>query len=182
MTEPTINVAEGVYKPREDSYLLRDEVAKLARGRVLDLGTGTGIQGITAALKGCQVVFADINPIALRCAQGNAWLNNITGAFIVSDLFSEIRGKFDMIIFNPPYLPDDPENKTKDIALDGGIDGRALIDRFIAEYKQLLKPGGIALLVGSSLSGYEKDVLESGAEVLSKKTISLEDIVVLMLR
>jgi release factor glutamine methyltransferase len=181
MTLPKINVADGVYGPREDSYLLQETVEKFAHGKVLDMGTGTGIQGITAALKDCNVVFTDINPIALRCAQGNAALNNVTGIFIVSDLFSEMRGRFDVIVFNPPYLPDPDDAKLKDMALDGGANGRKYIDRFLDEYKQFLAPGGFALLVESSLNGYEQDVLDRSAEIVAKKSVPSEELVVLKL-
>jgi release factor glutamine methyltransferase len=180
--EPIIKVGAGIYEPREDSHLLAEQVEKLATGKVLDLGSGTGYQGIIASLKGCNVVFADINPLAIRCAQGNAALNGATGAYIVSDLFSSIRGKFDCIIFNPPYLPEDPQNTGADVALDGGADGRVFINRFLKEYRNFLKPGGFALLVESSLNNYEQDVAAFGGEVLAKKTVSFEEIVVLKLK
>jgi release factor glutamine methyltransferase len=180
--EPIINLGEGVYKPLDDSYLLAEQVEKLAHGRVLDLGTGTGLQGIVASLKGCEVVFADINPLAVRCAQGNSALNRAPGTFIVSDLFSSIRGKFDCIVFNPPYLPEDPQNTGADVALDGGADGRVFINRFLKEYRNYLKSGGFALLVESSLNNYEQDIAAFGGEVIARKKVFFEEIVVLKLQ
>ncbi len=176
--EPLIKAHDGVYYPREDSNMLARIVEKRASGDVLDLGTGSGIQGITAALNGCTVTFSDIDENAVSVARQNAKLNGINGIFVFSDLFSNIKGRFDTIIFNPPYLPSD---RIKEKALDGGKRGRELIERFLSEYKQHLKPGGIALLVESSFSGYQKDV-GSGAKVIAKAHYFFEDLVVLELR
>ncbi len=178
MAYPEIKRFGGVYHPREDSYLLCDVVGVRARGGVLDLGTGSGIQGITAALRGCTVTFSDIDPEAVDAARRNAGLNGVGGSFLVSDMFSAIVGKFDTIIFNPPYLP---SRGVKERALDGGRGGRRLIDAFIKGYKRFLKPGGLALLVESSFSGYEKEV-EAGATVAAKAHYFFEDLVVLELR
>jgi release factor glutamine methyltransferase len=168
---------EGVYYPREDSHLLAGVVDKKARGDVLDLGTGSGIQGITAALKGCKVTFADIDRKAVEAAMKNAELNGVRGSFVLSDIFDGIGSKFDTIIFNPPYLPSDG---IKQRALDGGRGGRELIDRFLGLYKDYLKPAGTVLLLESSFSGYEKEV-EAGAKILANGHYFFEDLVVLEL-
>jgi release factor glutamine methyltransferase len=178
MADPKIKAIEGIYHPREDSVLLSDMVAAHAKGDVLDIGTGSGIQGITAALKGCRVTFADIDGNAIRAAEENAKLNGVDGVFVVSDLFSKIEGRFDTIIFNPPYLP---STKIEEKALDGGKGGRELIERFLVGYRAHLKPGGIALLLESSFSGYQKEV-KDGAKVLAKTHYFFEDLVVLELR
>ncbi len=173
-----ISVCDGVYEPREDSYLLADAVEEHARGRVLDLGTGSGIQGITAAMKGCDVTFSDINGKALECAHSNATRNGVDGKFAESDMFGSIHGKFDTIIFNPPYLP---SRDKASVDLDGGKGGRELIDRFIASYKEHLEDGGIALLLESSLNGYSTDT-GKGMEIVRKSHYFFEDLVVLLLR
>jgi release factor glutamine methyltransferase len=172
--------SEGVYEPAEDSYLLAEEVEKYAYGRVLDLGTGTGLQGIVAAVKGCDVVFADIDENALECARWNCTLNRVEGKFIRTDMFSGLAGmSFDTIIFNPPYLPG-KTGKAGALALDGGPDGRRLIDKFLLSYDNFLSETGIALIVESSLNRYEKDI-GPGREVISKMHVSFEDIVVIRL-
>ena len=173
-----ISVCDGVYEPREDSYLLADAVEEHARGRILDLGTGTGIQGITAAMRGCDVTFSDINGKALECARINARRNGVDGRFIESDMFENINGKFDTIIFNPPYLP---SRDRASIDLDGGKGGRELIDRFIASYKDRLEDGGIALLLESSLNDYAMDT-GKGIGIVRKSHYFFEDLVVLLLR
>jgi release factor glutamine methyltransferase len=175
--EPRISDRKGVYYPREDSYLLAGVVEQRARGDVLDLGTGSGIQGITAALKGCRVTSADVDRRAIGAARSNASLNGVGGKFIVSDMFSHVRGRFDTIIFNPPYLPSAVK---RELALDGGKKGRELIEPFLNGYKSHLKAGGLALLVESSFSGYEKEV-KAGARILAKAHYFFEDLVVLEL-
>ncbi len=178
MDRPQISICEGVYEPREDSYLLADSVREHAHGRTLDLGTGSGIQGITAAMKGCDVTFSDINGKALDCARANASRNGVDGEFVESDMFGGINGRFDTIIFNPPYLPGEDRAS---IDLDGGRDGRELIDRFIASYKEHLEDGGIALLLESSFNDYARN-MGNGAELAGKEHYFFEDLVVLLLR
>ncbi|MCP3686411.1 MAG: methyltransferase [bacterium] len=155
-----------VYKPREDSYLLLDAVRKYSKGKVLEIGTGTGILAIEAAKKNA-VVAVDINKNALRVAKKNAKKAKIK--FIYSDLFSNVKGKFDTIIFNPPYLPED---KYTDAALSGGKKGYELTERFLEEARMHLSANGIILIVFSSLTkrmkvdqaieknGFEKELLD----------------------
>ena len=81
---------------------MAEAVEKLAFKKTLDMGTGTGILGLTACANGCEVTFADIDKNALDCAKRNSALNSFTGEFIETDLFSNIFQKFNTIIFNPP--------------------------------------------------------------------------------
>jgi len=156
----SLSVPESVYAPKEDSLLLAFAVRSLARGKVLDLGTGSGIQAIAAAQKPLvtAVVATDINPEALGAAEANAVAAGVVGkiAFIESDLFSSLAvEKFDCICFNPPYLPtadDEHVSGSLDAAFDGGPDGRRLTDAFISQVKAFLAPKGIVLLVSSSLA------------------------------
>ena len=173
---PELRLCPGVYEPREDSEILATAVSRYAFGKVLDLGTGTGLQGIVAALKGCEVVFADVDKNALRCAERNAKLNNINGKFVHSDLFSKIDGRFNTIIFNPPYLE---SKKIKQLDLDGGKYGRKIIDRFLKDYKKHVLNRHLVLLVESSLNNYRKDVRRLDAQVVGKEHYFFEDIVVL---
>lgn len=158
------------YPPREDSLLLERQVLKLARGLVLDIGTGSGIQAKAAASRGLKVLASDIDP---TCATQGI-------EFVQSDLFANIRGKFDTIVFNPPYLPD---AEPRDIALDGGPTGRELLDRFLSGAKAYLSPGGQLIFVQSSLTGVEKTkqtLLELGYawEIVSRQRVFFEELVV----
>jgi len=123
-----------VYSPREDSFLLEKAVKENAFGTVLDLGTGSGIQAITAAKnpKVEKVVAADINPAALKTAKENALAQCVSEKirFAKSDLFSALgEEKFDCILFNPPYLPVSEDENAGDIALESGESGREVSRR-----------------------------------------------------
>ncbi len=168
----------SVYGPSEDSYLIAGQAEKYAFGSVLDLGTGTGISGITSALKGCDVTFTDIDAKAISCAKENATANGVTGNFIKSDMFESIDGKFNTIIFNPPYL-ESARVAERDIALDGGAKGRELIDKFIEAYPSFIKDEYVVLLLESSINGYKSDVKRHNFEVVAKAHFFFEEIAVL---
>jgi release factor glutamine methyltransferase len=89
------------------SYLLGEAVlAEVKEGdRVLDMGTGNGVNGILAASKASEVLAVDINPHALEAARANARDNGVADRVRVrhSDIYNEVDGVFDLIIFNPPF-------------------------------------------------------------------------------
>jgi release factor glutamine methyltransferase len=172
-----IKGCKDVYYPREDSHLLANAVQKHAFGKVLDIGTGSGIQGIVAALNKCDVTFADIDKNALECAKNNAKLNGVSGKFVLSDIFSKIEDKFNTIIFNPPYVASEDKRY---LALDGGKDGRDYIDRFLGSYKEHVLEKHVVLLLESSFNKYEKDLKKLNAKVVGKEHYFFEDLVVLL--
>ncbi len=140
-----------VYAPEADTFLLLDAArAEVKPGdRVLEVGTGCGL--IAADLAGITgVVATDINPHAALCARTK-------GVEVVqSDLFCGIRNSFDLILFNPPYLPTQPEERIDDwleYALDGGKTGRDVIGRFSEQVGSVLARNGRILLLISSLTG-----------------------------
>ena len=150
-----------LYLPREDSFLLQSCIPKNLKGKtVLDIGTGSGIQAITAAKAGASVTAADVNPHALDVARGNALNNEVNIQFIKSDLFSSVKGKYDLIINNPPYLPEDEFDAIVGPSrmYSGGKSGRKFIEKFISQVSKYLKPKGKILMVISSLTG-EAEVL-----------------------
>jgi release factor glutamine methyltransferase len=187
--EESADAKEDVYPPKEDSFLLSKAVSKFAKGRFLDLGCGSGIQGIYAAKAGRvnEVVFADIYDEPLRAAKTNlekafgkkvdeaGCMNGMAFAFVKTNLFSNLGGeKFDSISFNPPYLPTNSDEKLGgkiNLAFDGGIDGRKTLDAFLDSFESHLNKGGVLLLLNSSLSNNEKTV-----EILKKKgfTVSID--------
>lgn len=167
---PRLRIHKGAYKPLEDSRMLGHSVEKYAHGKMLDLGTGTGVQGIIGSLKGCDVTFADINPSSVECARENARLNGADGKFIVSDLFSKVRGKFNTIAFDPPYLRSRPLDSGKtDQNFDGGPDGRVVIDRFLAGYKRHVVKMHTILMVESYWNNFEEDIKNLDAEIVARK-------------
>lgn len=153
----TLYQKDQVYQPEADTLLLCRTACSSARpgDRVLEVGTGSGY--IAAALGDhCSVVGLDINPYAVIAAKSR-------GVEVVrSDLCAAVRGSFDLILFNPPYLPTLPEERIDDwleYALDGGLTGRDVIARFVAEVGRVLAPGGRILLLISSLTGYDEVVV-----------------------
>jgi release factor glutamine methyltransferase len=167
------------YEPREDSVMLLRWVKKLAKGKVLDMGTGSGIQAIGASENAVKVVAVDINIKALKSAKDWAKEKSVTNiSFKKSNLFSDITGKFDVIIFNAPYLPE-----------EGGIEdsetmGKKTTLKFIKEAYKYLKKNGFILIVVSSFTGI-KDVRKAAErykiKVLEKQHIFFEDIYILKL-
>ena len=142
-----------VYQPEADTYLLLGSAMDEVRpdDRVLEVGTGSGLIASQLALR-ARVIATDINPHAVRTARGR-------GAEIVrTDLFAGLRGPFDLVIFNPPYLPTQPGERIDDwleYALDGGISGRDVIARFAGDVGRILAPDGRILLLVSELTGLE---------------------------
>lgn len=154
-------IPDNVYEPSEDSFMLANG-AKLARGFVLDVGCGCGLASLVCAKnEKNKVLGTDLNPDAVRCAIQNAQNNNIKNvSFLESNLFSNIpKSKFDAILFNPPYLPTEYNERIDgqlNIAFDGGKDGRKVLDLFLAEFDRYLKPEGSLFLLQSTLNGPRK--------------------------
>ncbi|HYD03122.1 MAG TPA: HemK2/MTQ2 family protein methyltransferase [Alphaproteobacteria bacterium] len=190
-------IKETIYEPEEDSYLLAQCVKKLSKGNVLDMGAGSGIQGFTA-LKSknvTHVLFADINPAAIK------HIKNIVDkdkedydsskiSLIVTDLFSNIGKdeytKFDTIIFNPPYLPDDEFDDEK-LITTGGKKGWEIYDKFLRQSKLYLTLNGQILLLFSSLTDKNKiDELVTkhgyGKNMIAKKGLFMEQLYVYLLK
>lgn len=159
-------VETRVYQPAEDSALLAKAAIERASGRALEVGTGSGwvAERVVEAGVADAVVAADVNPHACRAARERA-----AGRFEVvrADLVAPFRtGAFDTVLFNPPYLPTDPDHEWDDwmeTALSGGTSGRRLIEPFLASVGRVLTADGVVLLLVSSLTGYDA-VLEEARE------------------
>ncbi len=137
-----------IYEPQEDSFLLQKYVRKYAFGKVLDMGTGSGIQAVTAREQGAEVLAVDIDLESVERVR------KLGIKAVVSDLFSHVHGMFDVIIFNPPYLPEDEdEDEASRRVTTGGKMGYELLERFLSDAKKHLNEGGKILLVCSSLTG-----------------------------
>lgn len=160
----TFNLSENVYEPAEDTYLFAENINVNEGDFVLDMGTGSGLLAVLASQKAGSVVSVDINPCAVRCAKENAVLNHAKSKidFIQADLFTALSetAKFDLILFNAPYLPSEEKDLDDWLshAWTGGENGRQVIDRFIAKSLPHLKNGGRILLLQSSLTGVEETV------------------------
>jgi release factor glutamine methyltransferase len=183
-----ISCPEQVYFPREDSILMAEVLEKVISTNkvsykqtieVLEIGCGSGFLSILAASLGTQVTAVDINPVAVDTTKQNAKTNNIKLTSLVSDLFSKVTKKFDLIIFNPPYLPnEDSKLKGSETWADSGQ-----IKKFIQQVSNHLNPSGTVLLLISSLTQTPVEQLlqqnNLSFKTIAKKKLPWEELEVL---
>jgi len=130
-----------------ESFILSGLVKRVPRRRVIDLGTGSGVHAILASDHCESAVGADINPRALEFARFNAALNGKRNIeFVLSDLFNSINGTCDLLLANPPYLPDGGA-QAGDNFWSGGIEGTHLLRRIVHELPLRLERGGTAHVI-----------------------------------
>ena len=175
-----------VYQPAEDSHLLANAAREEVRPgeRALDVGTGSGYVASALDESGADPVASDINPVACEQARDRG-LSAVRG-----DMLDPFRDEvFDVVTFNPPYLPT-PEHKEWDDwmerALSGGEDGRRLVDPFLDDVSRVLVPDGRVLLLVSSLTDVDavaEYASERGlaGEVVAEEKHPYERLVVLRL-
>ena len=184
------HLSADTLEPRDDTEALVDlvlpEIRSIAdryeEAEIVDMGTGTGAIAIAllANVDGLKATAVDISEDALKTASLNAESARVADRFssLKSDWFSGLSGKFDMIISNPPYIP---ENQITSLAIEvkeydplralaGGQDGLDFYRKLAEGSRPFLKPHGmIAVEIGK---GQEKDVIalfsENGFEL--KKT------------
>ncbi|MEM1577533.1 MAG: Rossmann-like fold-containing protein [Candidatus Pacearchaeota archaeon] len=146
------------YMPNEDSYIMKEELRKILikekPKKVLDLGTGSGILAIEAAKIAKFIDAVDINQEALKFVNEQIKKLNFRNINVFySDLFSNIKSKYDLIVFNPPYLPEDKEIKEKWVKQSIFTkDGNEIIIKFLEQAKNFLNENGKILFCFSSLS------------------------------
>jgi release factor glutamine methyltransferase len=152
----------GVFRPISDSWQLAEAAANEVRRRgggvrALEVGTGSGAIATKMALAGAEVTALDISRRALVSAWLTARLNGTRITPRRSSLFGALRSgeQFDLIVSNPPYVPGpDPSSvKGAERAWSAGPDGRALLDQLIDEAPAYLSPGGVLLMVHSTING-----------------------------
>ena len=172
-----------IYEPDEDSFLLVKFVKKLAKNKkVLDMGTGFGILAETAIRSGAVDVLAvDINEEVVSYVKSKGIKAK------VSDLFLNVDETFDLIVFNPPYLPEDEmeDEETRRITT-GGKRGYELLNRFLVDAKRFLNKNGQILIVFSSLTHKDKidETLKKNKykfECLEKKKLFFEELYVYLI-
>ena len=177
---------QEIYFPDEDSFLLSEvlekEIKKLSNQKlsikILDMGSGSGIQAKTAIDAGANpksITLGDINSEAIKHLKKTFTKSKI----IHSNLFEKIKGKFDLIIFNPPYLPEDKFDKEKDTT--GGKKGNEIIIKFLKQAKSHLakdKDGKILLLTSSLTPKINFKKFGYDSKLLVKKKIFFEELYV----
>ena len=180
-----LQVNGKVYQPREDSFLLanaiRDEDAK---GKsCLDLCSGSGIQAINLMIKGARnVVAADVSAEALKNVEENSKIYGFVGKIfpLKSNLFEDVKGLFDLIVCNPPYVQSE---RIVDKAVDAGPKGRAVIDKFLIEFRQFLDNGGVCYFLQNNINGIdetEKFLQNHGLkfEIVARQKLFFEELLV----
>ena len=165
-----------IYEPREDTYLLNKHVKSLdLEGKdFLEIGVGSGLVIDSAREKGAKVTAVDINQEALDQLDDSI-------EKVRSDLFENIEGKFDLVVFNPPYLPGDKEESGMEGSETwyGGERGVEVSERFLEECEGYLKKDGEALIVASTLADVESLIEDFGLEIVDRKSLFFEELVLL---
>jgi len=153
--------------PRTGEFLASLLDAKLV-GRdseVLDMGSGSGVCAVFAAKHARRVVAVDINPAAVRCTRINAYLNGVEEQVDArqGDLFTPVAAeRFDLILFNPPFLIGAPRDDR-----DRAWRASDVAERFAAGLSERLKPDGFALILLSTFGDGSHFLMECGRNHLN---------------
>ena len=168
----------GVFQPPSDSFMLADQLRRELLGpggTVLDLCTGSGHLAVVAALAGAPAVAVDVSRRAVFSARLNAAVNGVRVTARRGDLFEPVAGRrFDVIVSNPPYLPHpDVELPRRGLrrAIDAGPRGRAFLDPSCGQVADHLTPGGVVLIVHSSVCGERETLDRLSAHGLSAEVV-----------
>lgn len=144
-----------MYRAQHDTWLLARTLVTekaLPGSRVLDLCTGSGALAVVAALRGAaQVTAVDISPLAVLTARMNAAARRIPVRVVRGDLGAHGAG-YHFVVANPPYVPAAGVPGARRRAWAAGPDGRSVLDRICVATPGLLGPGGVLLLVQSTLA------------------------------
>jgi HemK-related putative methylase len=155
----TYEISENVFNPKfyYTSIFMAKNIKALSDEVVLDMGTGSGIQAITAGRKASKVIAVDINPEAVRYAKRNVIANGLENKISVihGDLFSSLPSghKFDVILFTPPYLKGFVKTSFDNALFDPD---KELAYRFFRDAKDYIKPDGYVQMLYSSIAGPER--------------------------
>jgi release factor glutamine methyltransferase len=174
-----------IYEPSDDSYLLSKVLEKEIPALLeknptlnfLEMGCGSGIQLKKAKELGVKnILGVDLNEDAINHCK------DLKFNTFKSNLFERIKEQFDLIIFNPPYLPiQEGEDNESQIATTGGKKGSEIINKFLIQAKDHLNKNGIILLLTSSLTK-EINWLNFKKELVAEKKLFMEELFVWKLK
>lgn len=134
--------------------------------RVLDMGTGSGVNAVLAAGRGADVVAVDVNPHAVEAARANAERNGVADRVAISrsDLFDGVEGRFDLVIFDPPFRWMKPRDWAEASITDEGY--RTLTAFFARVREHLTDNGRVLVFFGTTADvGYLEQLIEANGLV-----------------
>lgn len=191
-------VNENVLIPQPDTEILVEEIISKVneKDKILDLCTGSGAIGISISklcqAKNLDIYLSDISKEALKVAKKNSIKNSVNVKFIYSDLFENIKDKFNIIVSNPPYIESECIKKLSRevqnepvLALDGGEDGLEFYRKIAKEAKNYLNKNGIlGLEIGYDQKKSVIEILqkEGYIEIYSKKDYANNDRIIICKR
>ena len=167
-----------VYSPGNDTYLMASvlEDEDLEGLKCLEIGTGSGFLAEKMLEQGAEkVVAVDINSEAVEEASKRLQKFDNFEVFR-SDMFDEVEGKFDLVVFNPPYLPSEASEIGDEEIWSGGEKGVEVTEKFLDEVPGYLSEDGEAFFVASSLADLS-DL--DGFEVVSSEKLWFEKLYVM---
>jgi len=171
-----LEVPESVYYPSEDSLFLCDWLLENRPKfeRAIDVGCGCGIIAILLAkLSRKEVDAVDVSRLAILTTRRNAKRNEVKVRAYLSDLFSNVKGSFDLIVSNPPYLPHSSEDRmVPEEVRRMWCGGKEFIERLLAGGSERLRPNGIIVFVCSTLSLNQEEVKKLAAKFGLKASIA----------
>ncbi len=164
-------VDDRVLIPRPETELIVEAVvARADRGsRVIDIGTGSGCIAISIERErpDLRVWGVDISMAALAVAEKNRERMQSKVSFAASDALTAVRGEFDLIVSNPPYIPEREipslQTEVRDheprLALTPGSRGTEVIERILDEARRVLRPGGqVVMEIGFGQQNVVRDL------------------------
>ena len=181
-----------IYSPSDDSYLLseviHEQIQRLLKNNnnltFLEIGSGSGIHLKTVLKLGIKrenIFSSDINPDAVKECRKigfNSVCSNLFEAFERKVKRKKLWPCFDLIIFNPPYLPEDSkEPKNSKISTTGGKKGNEIINEFLKKAKVHLNKNGRIFLLASSHTG-KINYIDYKKKILKKRKIFFEELIV----
>ena len=193
--EYSLEIPKEVYLPSDDTDLMINTLEKeiiskkLFFNTALELGSGNGYLSLYVYNNVNEIISVDLNPIVVEYLKKVKEKYQLDKQKILSsDLFSALdkNKKYDLIIFNPPYVPSEPLNLEKgiDLAVNGGKDGLEVISRFLKEFDLFLLKTGVCYLLVSSLNKINKikkkiSEKKMSCEIIASKKLFFEELFVL---
>ncbi len=188
-----------VYLPSDDTFLLHDvlcsdasTISTQSPSIIIELGPGSGVISTGLASRHSSLVTSiDLSPYAADFTRRTASENGQTLSVICGDLLTSVSSAADVIVFNPPYVPDEfdlaqpmTRSNALDFALVGGPDGRAIIDKALPMIANTLTKGGLLYLVAIEANGVQAivdDMAGLGLDgvVVVRKRFDVETLVVI---